>query len=300
MISDAIINLKDVSRFHSPMPQLLTNNLFSARVPGTIDPLKTRYFDSFDASLFTISNTPTSRSALKKYVTANNKKIAEGKMFDSLFNRALKAGVDKGVFEQPKGTLLPHTHTLPSLTQLIGASGGTKLAKKIPKVAAPKTEKTETKKAEAKPAAAKATTKKPAAKKATATKKTAAKPKAAPAAKKAAPKKTAVKAKAVEKPKAAPKVKKVAAPKSVRSLLHSVLMFGADISQYRPPPLSRSPPFSTRPSLVALPKPPAHLPPRRPPQRRPPNRRPRKPHPRRPLPLRRPHPRRLEFLSLFL
>ena len=24
-------------------------------------------------------------------------------MFDSLFNRALKAGVDKGVFEQPKG-----------------------------------------------------------------------------------------------------------------------------------------------------------------------------------------------------
>jgi len=27
-------------------------------------------------------------------------------MFDSLFNRALKAGVEKGVFAQPKGTCL--------------------------------------------------------------------------------------------------------------------------------------------------------------------------------------------------
>jgi len=44
-----------------------------------------------------------SRAVLKKYVAANNKNVAEGKMFDSLFNRALKAGVEKGVFEQPKG-----------------------------------------------------------------------------------------------------------------------------------------------------------------------------------------------------
>lgn len=28
-------------------------------------------------------------------------------MFDSLFNKALKSGVAKGVFEQPKGMLLP-------------------------------------------------------------------------------------------------------------------------------------------------------------------------------------------------
>ncbi|KAH9431085.1 hypothetical protein MCOR02_008395 [Pyricularia oryzae] len=66
----------------------------------------------------------SSRPQLKKYVKANNKlgEVTDS-MFDSLFNRALKAGVDKGVFEQPKGP-----------------SGGTKLAKKAPpkKEAAPK------------------------------------------------------------------------------------------------------------------------------------------------------------------
>ncbi|TQS39165.1 hypothetical protein Golomagni_00314 [Golovinomyces magnicellulatus] len=55
----------------------------------------------------------SSRVALKKYIKANHKHVVDGKMFDSLFNRALKSGVDKGVFAQPKGT-----------------SGGTKLAKK--------------------------------------------------------------------------------------------------------------------------------------------------------------------------
>jgi hypothetical protein len=30
-------------------------------------------------------------------------------MFDAHFNRALKAGVDKGVFEQPKGACLCHS-----------------------------------------------------------------------------------------------------------------------------------------------------------------------------------------------
>lgn len=44
-----------------------------------------------------------SRQSLKKYVKANNKLTATDSMFDSLFNRALKAGVDKGVFVQPKG-----------------------------------------------------------------------------------------------------------------------------------------------------------------------------------------------------
>ncbi|KHJ31932.1 putative histone h1 [Erysiphe necator] len=55
----------------------------------------------------------SSRVALKKYIKANHKNIVDGKMFDSLFNRALKSGVEKGIFAQPKG-----------------ASGGTKLAKK--------------------------------------------------------------------------------------------------------------------------------------------------------------------------
>merc|ERR1711977_367049 len=108
----------------------------------------------------------SSRIALKKYVRANNKINAADAMFDSLFNRALKAGVEKGVFAQPKGS-----------------SGGTKLAKKEPKPAAAK--------AAPKPKAEKRTTdKKPAVKKATTTKKPAAaktaKPKAAAKPKKAA------------------------------------------------------------------------------------------------------------------
>ncbi|KAK4179387.1 putative histone H1, partial [Triangularia setosa] len=68
----------------------------------------------------------SSRQSLKKYVKSNNTINASDNMFDSLFNKALKSGVDKGIFEQPKGP-----------------SGGTKLAKKTAapkekKVAAPK------------------------------------------------------------------------------------------------------------------------------------------------------------------
>jgi len=92
----------------------------------------------------------SSRVALKKYVKANNKINAQDAMFDSLFNRALKAGVEKGVFAQPKGS-----------------SGGTKLAKKEPKPAAAVKPKSDKPKTEKKPAAAKpkkaATPKKPAA-----------------------------------------------------------------------------------------------------------------------------------------
>ncbi len=51
-----------------------------------------------------MSLTRTSRQSLKKYVRANNTINVGEKMFDSLFNKALKSGVDKGVFEQPKGT----------------------------------------------------------------------------------------------------------------------------------------------------------------------------------------------------
>jgi histone H1/5 len=119
---------------------------------------------------------------LKKYVKANNAhlKDVQDSMFDSLFNRALKNGVDKGVFEQPKGP-----------------SGGTKLAKPAAAAAkkdAPKKEADE---------------KKPVAKKATTAKK--------PAAKKAAPKKEAAKKDDIKKAapkKAAPKkATKAAAPK---------------------------------------------------------------------------------------
>ncbi len=57
-----------------------------------------------------------SRQALKKYVQANNQISVSDNMFDSLFNKALKAGVDKGVFEQPKGMLAPFALLLFMLT----------------------------------------------------------------------------------------------------------------------------------------------------------------------------------------
>jgi histone H1/5 len=36
-------------------------------------------------------------------VRANNNIKVSDNMFDSLFNKALRVGVEKGVFEQPKG-----------------------------------------------------------------------------------------------------------------------------------------------------------------------------------------------------
>jgi len=109
----------------------------------------------------------SSRQAIKKYVSSNNKiNVASQATFDAQFNKAIKAGVEKGEFLQPKGP-----------------SGPVKLAKKE---AAPKPA--------AKPAAKKATTAKKPAAKATATKKTT-----------AAPKKTAAKATTTPKATAAKK-----------------------------------------------------------------------------------------------
>jgi hypothetical protein len=50
-----------------------------------------------------------SRQSIKKYVLANNKiAFASQAAFDSQFNKAIKAGVEKGEFTQPKGkSLLP-------------------------------------------------------------------------------------------------------------------------------------------------------------------------------------------------
>ncbi|EXJ78002.1 hypothetical protein A1O3_09161 [Capronia epimyces CBS 606.96] len=72
----------------------------------------------------------SSRQAIKKYVKANNNiTVTSETQFDSLFNKALKSGVEKGDFQQPKGP-----------------SGPVKLAKKEAKPAekkpaAPKKEK---------------------------------------------------------------------------------------------------------------------------------------------------------------
>ncbi|EEA19653.1 hypothetical protein TMatcc_009790 [Talaromyces marneffei ATCC 18224] len=104
----------------------------------------------------------SSRQSIKKYVQSNNKiTVVSPAAFDAQFNKAIKAGVEKGEFSQPKGP-----------------SGPVKLAKK--EAAAKPVAK---KPAAAKPAAPKkaavkkATAAKPA-KKATTTKKAPAKPKA--------------------------------------------------------------------------------------------------------------------------
>jgi len=45
-----------------------------------------------------------SRVALKKYVKSNNTLNVSDKAFDTLLNKAIRTGVEKGIFEQPKGT----------------------------------------------------------------------------------------------------------------------------------------------------------------------------------------------------
>jgi histone H1/5 len=48
-----------------------------------------------------------SRQAIKKYVKANNTiTVTSESQFDSLFNKALKTGAEKGDFSQPKGMFL--------------------------------------------------------------------------------------------------------------------------------------------------------------------------------------------------
>ncbi|KAL2058441.1 hypothetical protein ABVK25_001169 [Lepraria finkii] len=114
----------------------------------------------------------SSRSALKKYILANNKNVTPGATFDTQFNRAIKGGVEKGEFAQPKGT-----------------SGTVKLAKKdsatAPTAKKPAAKKPTTTKSKTstKPKTTKATTKKatvtkakPGPKKATTTTKSKAKP----------------------------------------------------------------------------------------------------------------------------
>lgn len=47
---------------------------------------------------------PFSRQAIKKYVQSNNKiNVTSQSVFDSQFNKAIKAGVEKNEFTQPKG-----------------------------------------------------------------------------------------------------------------------------------------------------------------------------------------------------
>jgi hypothetical protein len=68
-----------------------------------------------------ITNALNSRQSLKKYVKANNTINATDNMFDALFNKALKVGVEKGVFEQPKG-MQPRTRAASSSCLTINRS----------------------------------------------------------------------------------------------------------------------------------------------------------------------------------
>ncbi|KAF4222616.1 hypothetical protein CNMCM8980_007124 [Aspergillus fumigatiaffinis] len=135
-----------------------------------------------DAILNLKERNGSSRQSIKKYVLANNKiAFASQAAFDSQFNKAIKAGVEKGEFTQPKVLgVLRH------LAACACPSGPVKLAKKEP-AAKPAAKKatTTTKAAAPKKAAAKKTEKaeKPAAKATTkkagtTTKKAAGRPKA--------------------------------------------------------------------------------------------------------------------------
>ncbi|KAI1916110.1 hypothetical protein LOZ65_005343 [Ophidiomyces ophidiicola] len=76
-----------------------------------------------DAIINLKERTGSSRQALKKYVRNNNSlNVASQSAFDVQFNRAVKAGVEKGEFLQPKGTLPMPSRQSPS--------GPLKLAKK--------------------------------------------------------------------------------------------------------------------------------------------------------------------------
>ncbi|PLB39320.1 linker histone H1 and H5 family-domain-containing protein [Aspergillus candidus] len=117
----------------------------------------------------------SSRQSVKKYVLANNKiTAASTPAFDSQFNKAIKAGVEKGEFTQPKGPSGP--------VKLARKESVAKpAAKKTSSVKAPAKKTSTAKKAAEKPEKAekpKTTTKKAttATKKTTATKANTAKP----------------------------------------------------------------------------------------------------------------------------
>lgn len=60
-----------------------------------------------------------SRSAIKKYILANNKTVASNlNVFDSQVNKAIRTGVEKGDFAQPKGKSLVCPMSSPTVFHL--------------------------------------------------------------------------------------------------------------------------------------------------------------------------------------
>ncbi|PWY79388.1 hypothetical protein BO94DRAFT_602961 [Aspergillus sclerotioniger CBS 115572] len=114
-----------------------------------------------DAILNLKERNGSSRQSIKKYVQANNKiASASSNAFDSQFNKAIKAGVEKGEFVQPKGPSGPVKLAKKEATPKPAAAKKTSATKAAApkKTTAKKAEKAEkTEKAE-KPKAKKATT----------------------------------------------------------------------------------------------------------------------------------------------
>lgn len=75
-------------------------SLGSLLSPGGLNPMsRFVYFEEYHAD-----SRRYSRQSIKKYVLANNKiAVASTAAFDAQFNKAIKTGVDKGEFTQPKG-----------------------------------------------------------------------------------------------------------------------------------------------------------------------------------------------------
>lgn len=136
-----------------------------------VAPAHASYKDMIKEAILTLKErNGSSRQGLKKYILANNKSTAATPaIFDSQFNKALRNGVEKGDFTQPKG-----------------ASGPVKLAKKEPATKPAAATAAPAKKASTSTTTTTTTTK-PTSKKAAAPKKTATKAKATTTATKKAP-----------------------------------------------------------------------------------------------------------------
>jgi hypothetical protein len=105
MTCSALSKRKPTNAFINPTAQgekwFQVSHLFLLSCAASLD-LLSHDFQSYEH----VADSAHSRQALKKFVKANNAITVTDNMFDSLFNKALKSGVEKGVFEQPKGTSL--------------------------------------------------------------------------------------------------------------------------------------------------------------------------------------------------
>ncbi|RMZ90087.1 hypothetical protein DV736_g2682, partial [Chaetothyriales sp. CBS 134916] len=77
----------------------------SAKAKTSAPPVHASYKDMIKEAILNLKErNGSSRQAIKKYVRANNTITTTSEsQFDSLFNKALKTGVEKGDFSQPKG-----------------------------------------------------------------------------------------------------------------------------------------------------------------------------------------------------